>query len=97
MIRCGLIFTFALLKTRFNTYFDNVECSEVFLDLLNGLHPALRFTCEHEKSSKLLFLDVLVEKSSCEVLNHIPKADYPWSVHCARFVLFFSVPSQLNA
>ena len=45
------------------TYFDSIEDSEVFLGALNSLHPSLRFTCEHEQSSKLSFLDVLVEKT----------------------------------
>ena len=33
-----------------------------FLDCLNGLHPALRFTVEEEGDMKLPFLDVLVMK-----------------------------------
>ena len=33
-----------------------------FLDCLNGLHPALRFTMEGEVDMKLPFLDVLVMK-----------------------------------
>ena len=45
------------------TYFDSIGDSEVFLGALNTLHPSLRFTCEHEQSSKLSFLDVLVEKT----------------------------------
>ena len=44
-------------------YFDNEERSNEFLDVLKSIHPALRFTCEHEQSNNLPFLDVLVEKS----------------------------------
>ena len=53
------------------THFDSVESSELFLDVLNSLHPSLRFTCEHEQSSKLSFLDVLVEKTGCEILTSV--------------------------
>ena len=47
------------------TYFETRRDSEAFLDELNDVHPALRFTCEHEDCNKLSFLDVLVEKT-CE-------------------------------
>ena len=53
------------------TYFDNEERSNEFLDVLNSIHPALRFTCEHEQSNKLSFLDVLVEKTSSDVLTTV--------------------------
>ena len=45
------------------TYFESRCDSEAFLDELNDVHPALRFTCEHEDCNKLSFLDVLVEKT----------------------------------
>ena len=43
-------------------YFDEKEESDRFLHILNGLHPALKFTCEHEEDSRLPFMDVQVEK-----------------------------------
>ena len=46
------------------THFESRCDSEAFLDELNDVHPALRFTCEHEDCNKLSFL-VLVEKT-CE-------------------------------
>ena len=46
------------------TWFDSLEDSQIFLGILNDLHPSIRFTCEHEQANKLPFLDVLVEKSS---------------------------------
>ena len=36
--------------------------SEQFFHLLNGLHPALKFTVEEERDGKLPFMDVLVER-----------------------------------
>ena len=53
------------------TSFDNKEQSEVFLELLNNLHPALQFTCEHEQSGKLAFLDVQVEKTNTCTLTSV--------------------------
>ena len=37
--------------------------SEQLLYTLNGLHPSLQFTCEHEENKSLPFMDVLVERS----------------------------------
>ena len=39
------------------------ECTS-FLDALNSMHPALKFTFEKEENDQLPFLDVLVEKSN---------------------------------
>ena len=43
--------------------FASKSDSFVFLDVLNNLHPSLKFTCEFEECGRLPFLDVLVEKS----------------------------------
>ena len=43
-------------------YFDEKEESDRLLHILNGLHPALKFTCEHEEDSRLPYMDVQVEK-----------------------------------
>ena len=43
--------------------FASKSDSFVFLDVLNNLHPSLKFTCEFEECGQLPFLDVLVEKS----------------------------------
>ncbi|XP_065193140.1 uncharacterized protein LOC135824335 [Sycon ciliatum] len=53
------------------TYFDSRADADDFLLKLNTIHPALRFTCEHEESNKLLFLDVLVEKTQTGVLTTV--------------------------
>ena len=45
------------------SYFQSRSDAQEFLELLNKLHPSLKFTCEFESVSKLSFLDVLVEKS----------------------------------
>ena len=45
-------------------YFNARRDSICFLQTLNDLHPALRFTCEHEVDGQLPFMDVFVEKSS---------------------------------
>ena len=45
------------------SYFQSRSDAQEFLELLNKLHPSLKFTCEFESASKLSFLDVLVEKS----------------------------------
>ena len=42
-------------------HFDKRKDIDRFLCLLNNLHPALRFTCEHENDGRLPYLDVLVE------------------------------------
>ena len=45
-------------------YFDKYQESDRLLQMLNDLHPALKFTCEHEENGHLPFLDVLVEKTT---------------------------------
>ena len=42
---------------------DQQEESEQLLRTLNGIHPSLRFTCEHEVNGQLPYMDVLVEKT----------------------------------
>ena len=44
--------------------FDSISSAEIFLDILNNLHPNLSFTIEHEESSSLSFLDVNIHKTS---------------------------------
>ena len=43
-------------------HFVTKDNSEHFLHLLNGLHPALHFTCEGEQQGSLPFLDVKVRR-----------------------------------
>ena len=45
-------------------HFDDRRDSEDFLVHLNSLHPSLQFTCEHEVSGQLPFMDVLVDRST---------------------------------
>ena len=43
---------------------DNPQECDRRLKILNGFHPALKFTCEHETNGCLPFIDVLVRKDS---------------------------------
>jgi len=52
-------------------YFPDRNSAEVFQRKLDGLHPALRFTCEHESNERISFLDVLVERQSGEFVTSI--------------------------
>ena len=42
--------------------FESESVSQTFFELLNGLHPALRFTVEVEQDHRLPFMDVAVER-----------------------------------
>ena len=60
------------------------------LETLNNLHPALRFTCEHEEDGQLPFLDVLVLKTDHDVVDTAVyrKPTFtglyiPWDSYCA--------------
>ena len=46
------------------------ECTS-FLDALNSMHLALKFTFENEENDQLPFLDVLVEKSNKDFLTSV--------------------------
>ena len=50
-------------------WFEEREHSDQLLETLNNLHPALRFTCEHEEDGQLPFLDVLVLKTDHDVVD----------------------------
>ena len=45
------------------SHFQSRQASEEFGVLLNNLHPALRFTCEHEEDDSLPYLDVRVTRT----------------------------------
>ena len=47
--------TIALFRSR--------EASENFLEHINGLHPNINFTIEHEHDNKLAFLDILITRT----------------------------------
>ena len=51
--------------------FDSCEVCDRFLNELNYLHPALKFTTELECSGCLPFLDVLVERSASSFTTSI--------------------------
>ncbi|XP_044752692.1 uncharacterized protein LOC123312368 isoform X1 [Coccinella septempunctata] len=38
-----------------------------FLDLLNSLHPSIKFTCELEVNDRLPFLDLIIERDNCSL------------------------------
>ena len=43
--------------------FRQADHVALFLDYLNSKHPNIKFTCEHESSGSLSFLDVNVSRS----------------------------------
>ena len=43
--------------------FRQADHAALFLDYLNSKHPNIKFTCEHESSGSLSFLDVNVSRS----------------------------------
>ena len=65
--------TFAILK--------EVGDIDDFLVTLNCLHPDLKFTLEKEHDGKLLFLDILVERTELGFETSIPKAHFFGSIH----------------
>ena len=71
-------------------WFEEREQSVCLLETLNNLHPALRFTCEHESDGQLPFLDVLVLKTDHDVIDTAVyrKPTFtglyiPWDSYCA--------------
>ena len=64
--------------------------SEQLLQFLHGIHSSLQFTCEHESDGRLLFMDVLVEKTDADkvVTSVYHKPTFtglyiPWDSFCA--------------
>ena len=54
--------------------FAHFQCrqdSDHLLEILNNLHPSLKFTCEHEKDRRLPYMDVLVEKTDDDILTSV--------------------------
>ena len=43
--------------------FDNANQANEFLRYMNNKHPKMEFTIEMERDNKLLFLDLLIDKS----------------------------------
>ena len=74
------------------TWFDSLEDSQIFLGILNDLHPSIRFTCEHEQANKLPFLDVLVEKSSQGTVTSV----YRKPTFTGQYIMFDSYCSYQN-
>ena len=58
------------------------ECTS-FLDALNSMHLALKFTFKKEENDQLSFLDVLVEKSNEGFLTSVfRKPTFPGQCFC---------------
>ena len=53
---------------------------------LNGQHPNIKFTIEHEKENKLAFLDVLVTRSETRLCTGV----YRKPTHTDRYIPFHS-------
>ena len=51
--------------------FENTRASDDFLNILNNLHPALKFTAETEKDNKLPYLEVLVQRIDGKVVRSV--------------------------
>ena len=49
--------------------FESEERSVEFCGVLNGLHPALKFTVEKESGGELPFMDVLLKRKGNEFLR----------------------------
>ena len=47
--------TIALFRSR--------EAAETFLEYINGLHPNIQFSIEHERDNQLAFLDILITRT----------------------------------
>ena len=70
------LFEFTTKQFLYHQYVDDTfaifgskqECT-FFLDVLNSMHSALKFTFEKEENDQLPFLDVLVEKNNEEFLT----------------------------
>ena len=48
-----------------------MKASQDFFEVLNTMHPALRFTMEGESDRKLPFMDVLVERVNDQLVRSI--------------------------
>ena len=57
-----------------------------FHEHLNGQHPNIKFTIEHEKENKLAFLDVLVTRSETRLCTGV----YRKPTHTDRYIPFHS-------
>lgn len=53
------------------SHFESKELSDSFLERINGLHPALRFTREDEQQGSLPFLDVKVVRTLNGILTSL--------------------------
>ena len=51
--------------------FESEEQSVGFFGVLNGLHPALKFTVEKESGGELPFMDVLLKRKGNEFLRSV--------------------------
>ena len=72
--------------------FAHFQCrqdSDRLLEILNNLHPSLKFTCEHEKDRCLPYMDVLVEKTDDDILTSVYRKPtftglyITWDSYCA--------------
>ena len=70
------LFNFSVKPLFYKRYVDDtfaifeneVECDE-FFNILNSLHPALKFTSEKEESESLTLLDVKIQKSDSKFMT----------------------------
>ena len=70
-------------------WFEEREHSGRLLGILNDIHPALKFTCEHEENGQLPFLDALVMKTDDQVETTVYRKPtftglyITWDSYCA--------------
>ena len=83
-------------------WFEEREHSGRLLGILNDIHPALKFTCEHEENGQLPFSDALVMKTDDPVETTVygkPTFTGPcvtWDSHCATKYKVKMVKNQVH-
>lgn len=76
--------------------FSSPDSVQPFLDLLNSLHPNLRFTCELEQNNSLPFLDVLVQRSDTGQLLTSVYRKPTWTGLYSHFLSFVPISHKRN-
>jgi hypothetical protein len=104
----GFIETFHLKQSEFSplhffrfvddtfAVFSSPSSVQPFLDLLNNLHPNLRFTCELERNNSLPFLDVLVQRSDAGQLLTSVYRKPTWTGLYSHFLSFVPMSYKRN-
>ena len=77
---------FRYVDDSFVIFGSEPDCDH-FQEILNLLHPALKFTIEKEQNNSLHFLDALVEKEGSGFsYQHLQEANVYWAIHPLEFL-----------